>query len=104
MSENTFDKDKEIIGKKQSKTISDVGGLKIGNSDFSIIVPNGIGDGETRVAIVEKFDEKLLKFFTSIEGKFNIYKYDCGNEIVETIEGKYGIFNGESFVVLVKWN
>jgi UDP-2,3-diacylglucosamine pyrophosphatase LpxH len=51
----------------------------------------------------EKFDEKLWKFFTSIEGKFNIYKYDCGNEIVETIEGKYGIFHGESFVILVKW-
>lgn len=104
MSENTFDKINEIIGEKNFKTLSDVGGLKIGNDQFSIIVPNGAGDGETIVAIVENFDEKLLRFFTSIEGKFNIYKYDCGNEIVETIEGKYGIFHGESFVILVKWN
>jgi hypothetical protein len=95
---------RDMFGDKQFKTYSDVGGLKIGNENFSMIIPNGYGDGTTRVAIFEEryieneFNDMMLKFFTSVKGKFNIYGYDCGNEVVKTLEGDYNIYYGDGFI------
>lgn len=88
-------------------TISDIGGLKIGNDSFSIVVPNGYGDGDMYYTILGKgcFNPDMLDYFTSIRGtEINIYDYDCGDEILETISGRFGIYYGYGFVVLEKWD
>lgn len=98
---------RSMIGNKCKKTISDVGGLKIGNSEFSIIIPNGLGDGTTRYAIYEAyegFNEQMLAFSTSVQGEIDIYNYDCGDEIVDHISGRYGIYSGNGFIIFQKWN
>lgn len=94
------------MGDKQFKTESDTGGIKIGNNGFTIIIPNGYGDGITRVAILEKeeMNNCTFDFFTSVFGSINIYDYDCGNEVECTINGRYGIYSKGGFVVFEKWN
>lgn len=96
---------RDMVGDKQFKTSSDAGGVKIGNNGFSVIVPNGRGDGVTRVGILEQeeFNQNLLHFFTGVEGEINIYAYDCGDTIAKTISGRFGVYYGEGFVVFEKW-
>lgn len=38
-------------------TMSDIGSLKIGNSNFTMLVPNSYGDGETKVFVFKKATE-----------------------------------------------
>lgn len=96
---------------------SDIGSVLIGNNDWTFAVPNIGGDGTTRVCIFEKEDDMFLqyhkrkdiKFISSVQGTFNIYGYDCAfvhcldEEIVATLSGRYGVFQGEWEVVFVKW-
>lgn len=89
------------------QTSSDAGGLKIGSDSFAINVPNGYGDGDMYFAVVGKgcFNEHMLEFWTSIKGnEINIYDYDCGDDIIETISGRYGVFFGYGLVVFEKWD
>lgn len=90
------------------ETYSDAGGLKIGNGSFSITVPNGYGDGDMRYAIVDKgcLNHNMLEYWTSIEGhEINIYNYDCGTDedIIDTLDGRFGVYYGYGFVVFEKW-
>lgn len=98
---------RKFLGERQFKTSSDAGGVKVGTDGFSMIIPNGYGDGITRVAIVGKNElpqSDILRFFTSVKGeKINIYSYDCGEGVSRTMSGRYGIFHGEGFVVFEKW-
>lgn len=97
---------RSILGDKQFKTSSDAGGVKIGNENFEIIIPNGVGDGITRVAVLNKneMNDSAFDYITFCKGKINIYNYDCGCEIAKTIEGRYGIYSKDGFVVFEKWN
>ena len=96
------------FGKRQFKTYSDVGGLKIGNEAFSVIVPNGVGDGTTRVAVFDTDDLPphylmyMMNYFTTVVGDFDIYDYDCGNEIAMHISGKYHIYEYEGLIAFEK--
>jgi hypothetical protein len=94
----------KMIGDKWISTASDAGSLKIGNDNFSILIPNGYGDGRTLYSVVNSsdFNMDMMKYFTLIEGKFSIYSFDCGNNRIETIEGKYQIFHSDGLVVFVK--
>ena len=90
-----------------TRTISDAGGLKIGNESFSINVPNGNGDGELYYTVVEKgcFNHDMLDFWTAVSGnEINIYDYDCGSDVIETLSGRYGVYSGYGFVVLEHWD
>lgn len=82
-------------------TSSDSGSLKIGSGDMSILIPNGRGDGEMKYYITDKVMH-IGNFFTSVEGKINIYEHDCGDNVIETIEGRYAIYNCEGIVVFSK--
>ncbi len=89
-------------------TDSDAGSVLIGNEDFTIAVPNGYGDGRHPVVICKS--SKPLNHFHYhgfIEGKFNIYNYDCGGEfggkVVKTLEGKFGIYYQSGVVYFEKW-
>lgn len=90
---------RSMLGDNVRHTYSDAGSLKIGNEDFTILVPNGFGDGEMRYAIVDQFNSNMANPFTLIDGKFNIYTYDCGNEIAEMIEGKFYIYYHDGIVI-----
>lgn len=94
-----------MFGNRSKKTVSDAGGLKIGNGNFSIIIPNYSGDGYSRYAVVRKYEINtgIFNFFTSIEGEINIYSYDCGSEILETLTGRYGVYVYQGFILFEKW-
>lgn len=97
---------------KKLITSSDAGGVKIGVDQFTIVIPNGYGDGDTEVFIYDdndKIDDDIkynqLKFLTFIDGeKINIYSYDCGNEVAETISGRYGVYYYDGCVYFESWN
>lgn len=93
---------------KNFKTVSDAGSVKIGNGSFSILIPNGYGDGMTDVCVVDDRNENpfadVLKFLTSVEGKIDIYSADCGNSVETGLIGRYGIYYGYGFVVFEKWS
>ena len=76
----------------------------IGTDKFSLLIPNGHGDGETRYAILERKDfyaRDLMNYFTIIEGKFNIYSYDCGDSVCEEINGKFEVYYCQGLIALV---
>lgn len=94
-----------MLGDNCRKAYSDISGLKIGNSQWSIIVPNGYGDGVTRYGIAnDNFNSDIVKYFTSVSGEFNIYDYDCGDDVAMTLKGKYGIYYYEGIVLFQKWS
>lgn len=98
---------RKILGNKQIKLSSDAGGVKVGTNNFSIIIPNGYGDGTTRFAILneDEVNTSVFNYFTLLEGdEINIYKSDCGNTILQTIKGRYGAYYSDGFVILVKYN
>ena len=107
--------DKECFEKKLETTVEDVlytdsdaGSVLIGNDDFTIAVPNGYGDGRHPVVIC-KSSKKLARFnyHGFVEGKFNVYNYDCGGEfggkVVKTLDGRFGIYYLSGIVVFEKW-
>lgn len=89
------------------RTASDAGSVKIGNDKFSILIPNGYGDGMTDVCIVHTKDNpfsNVLKFLTGVDGTFSIYSYDCGDAVETELIGRFGIYYGDGFVVFEKWS
>ena len=84
---------------------SDVGSLLVGNEEFQVLIPNGYGNGITRVAVFNKgtSDYDVASRVMSdmmdshrgpcLQGKFNIYPYDCCDPTVaepcKTLESEY---------------
>lgn len=107
---------RSLFGDKEFKTESDAGSVCIAAKDysFSILVPNGYGDGETRVAIFEeKYDalEHLMTYHTVIEGNFLILNYDCLHlnhiqpaTIAKELNGRFGIYYKNGFVAFERWD
>lgn len=97
---------------------SDIGSCLIGNKDWTFAVPNIGGDGTTEILIFDKVGEELyeyekehnLKFISSVQGTFNIYSYDCAftnncneEDVIATLSGRYGVYQGHWKVAFVKW-
>lgn len=105
--ENGLNIKEHLMGQDKSlthlETISDAGSVKIGNGDFSILIPNGYGDGITNVFISEKEIHVPLKFITTVEGVIEVFDYDCRDNVIKTIKGKYAIFSGDGNVVFSRW-
>ena len=94
---------------------SDIGSVLVGNKEVRFALPNIGGDGVTKLFV---FDDDAsfrsstvcteVDFVTSIEGKFNVYSYDCSRgddkDVLTTLEGRYGVYQGRWMVVLVKWH
>lgn len=98
---------RKILGNKQIKLNSDAGGIKVGTDNFSIIIPNGSGDGITRFAILneDEINKTVFEYFTLLEGtEINVYEYDCGDKVLCTLRGRYGSYYSDGFIVLVKYN
>ena len=90
-------------------TLSDVGGVKVGNDDSYFIISNGKGDGNTIVAIfdndnAEDFNEDMLtnRSAIPISGHHCIYEYDCGDNIKARLDGNYFVYGSDGFVAFVK--
>lgn len=86
-------------------TNSEMGSVKVGNDKFAMLIRNKYGDGITKVAIVDgnaSLDDKY--FETSIEGEFNIYLSDCGNKVACTLNGRYGVYSNDGYVLFEKWS
>lgn len=107
---------RDLFGDRCFKTYSDVGSLLVGNEYFQVLIPNGMGDGTTRVAVFEKGDDvyggliELMmdrKHGPMLNGKFNIYSYDCDNPSVDepykTLEGRYFTYYYDGFVAFVEY-
>lgn len=87
------------------RTESDAGGLKVGNEDFSIIVPNGYGDCTMKFAIIdEKSDVDIsMNYFTMIEGNFKVASEDTSDFFdIEIPKGRYHIYYYYKTVLFVK--
>lgn len=109
MPERVWKEIRAAIGDSCVKTVSDAGGVKIGSDSMSLIVPNGRGDGTTRVGVIDDRNRiedwtPAMTFFSSIDGSFSIYSYDCGGEPVKTLVGRYGIFFYDGIVIFEKWS
>ena len=92
---------RSMLSDKMFKTDSEAGSVKIGNENFSILIPNGMGDGTTRVDILnsDEFNRSAFYYFTIISGKFNIYSYDCGEEIEKEMNGKFQVYYKDGIVI-----
>lgn len=102
---NHWKRVRAILGEKCAKTYSDCGGLKIGNDTFKSLISSNGGDGVTRYAVLEEgsFNTEMLDYVGVIEGsEINIYDYDCGNDIVQTLSGKYAIYRYCGIIVFCK--
>ena len=107
-SENYYNILLEYLTKKANdsfETYSDIGSLSVGTKEFKYNIPNLYGDGTNKVYIIDNnINLNCLDFLTTIEGNFNIYEYDCGNQIAKTLKGRYAIYRGKRVFVFVKWN
>lgn len=109
MNENKWYKIRENFGDRCFITMSDVGCVRVGNDDFSVLIPNGYGDGTTRVAVFENGNdftaEDIMRFTgISVTGKCNIFYYDCGGDTVaREINGNYLVYAYEGLVAFVKY-
>lgn len=95
----------EMFGKRGKNTVADAGSLKIGSNEFTILIPNGYGDGVTTYAIFDSENElncNMLNYQTTISGTFGIFAYDCGDEIVETVSGRFQVYSARGFVAFVR--
>lgn len=110
---------RELFGDRCFKTASDVGSLLVGNEEFQVLIPNGYGDGITRVAVFNKGTSDYGVAFRimsdmmdshrgpCLQGKFNIYPYDCCNPTVDepckTLEGRYYAYYYDGLIAFVEY-
>lgn len=95
-----------MLGGRVKKTYSDVGSLAVGCDQCRFFIPNRSGDGVMRYAVVSKkeWNNQMADFTTMISGDMEIYDYDCGSEISETISGRFGVYVYDGIVVLEQWD
>lgn len=94
-----------LIGDRQFKTVSDAGSVRIQNGGFHVLIPNGHGDGYSRVAVIENRDEwneEVLNYWSMVEGDFAICSGDCTDLVAKYMSGRYHVYYGDSFVVFVR--
>lgn len=92
---------------------SDAGSVKLGDvaGTCGFMVPNGYGDGCHGVTIVKRggFNKHAMRNVTSVEGRFQIYTYDCADLApagpdAKVIEGRYGVYAQDGTVFFEKWD
>lgn len=110
---------RDLFGDRCFKTASDVGSLLVGNEEFQALIPNGYGDGITRVAVFNKGDSDysvasriMCDMMSShrgpyLHGKFNIYPYDCCDPTVDepckTLEGRYFTYYYDGLIAFIEY-
>lgn len=92
-------------------TESEAGSVKFGNEHFTVRIPNGYGDGYTRVVVIDdvsyvnwacnKGVERM--FGGSISGVFYLYSHDCRDEVKVELDGDYLITIGKKEIYLHRY-
>lgn len=89
----------------------------IGTKESRASFPNGFGDGEFEVSVVEDTKDKETfhkqsgwKWVGTVEGEnINVYSMDCLNEdelddsILYNLSGGFGVYCREGDIVLERW-
>lgn len=91
-------------------TIADGGSVRIGDlaGTCAMYIPNGYGDGETRVCVtgVNGFNKAAFDYIGSISGCFQIYGTDhapFGPTDAVDLDGSYGVYSANGIVVFERW-
>ena len=103
------------IGTKCFKLYPEVGSVLVGNETFAVNILNHIGDGVTRVAVVDsgEVETRLMTFETTIHCRnVHIFFSDTANakarsnpaEWAATLNGRYGVYVYNGIVVFEKWD
>lgn len=105
---------------KKLQCESDMGCCLIGNESWTCAVPSVGNEEITNIIIFESDEEEdffkyrkehNLKFVSLVNGKINIYNYDClyaykedlnEKNVIETVEGICRIYRGKQEVVFRK--
>lgn len=89
----------------------DAGSILAGSKLFAVHLPNGYGDGLFDVFIIDERSSIKIpdgySFVTIVEGRFNIYDYDClskeerdnDDNILVQINGKYAVFCNQGDII-----
>ncbi|WP_171311612.1 hypothetical protein [Enterococcus cecorum] len=102
---------RKLFGENCFKTFSDRGGVLVGNKEFQTVVRNGRGDGITRVAVLPLKNWEDLKLWSKLmvetdlylDGKFNIYHYDCSTEnSIRELNGRYIAYYYDGLVLFLE--
>lgn len=104
---------RSVFGDRQFKTNSDAGSLLVGaRPDFSVLIPNGRGDGTTRVAVFDSKEdflplESLMRYWTRISGRrIWIWDYDCYDPAValpaKQLDGCFNVYYHDGFIAFVR--
>ena len=96
---------------KWSEGLTDGGAVYIGRDRMKVGISTGGGDGKFYVKFCKKeeFNTCLLDFVTDIDGIFHVYNglrsILTGEEgVLFTLQGRYGIYSGNGFVVFEEWD
>ena len=103
---------RSVIGDRVVRTLSEVGGFLVGNEKFNVCIPNGYGDGMTRLAVFSRkertyFNENMMyRIPITLKGTFNVYVSDYNNSdenVILTIEGMYDVYYYQTMIALVEY-
>ena len=85
----------------------------LGTKEFGALFSNGFGDGTTTTTVYKRDEftnNGQWKFIDCVEGRFNLYEYDCchdrnEDDIVCSFNGRYGVYykEGELECAIVEW-
>lgn len=87
---------------KVLETVSDAGSVRVGNEAFDFLIPNGYGDGVTKVIIMNVDKTNIpMRFFTKIDGYFNIYTCDTyeSEDVCFKLNGQYMVYSEDGTVI-----
>lgn len=98
----------------------DGGSIMIGTKESRVCFPNGYGDGDFEVRVINPNDstdklymsEDKWDWIGTVEGDgFNVYDYDCLHDedledkehILFHLSGRYGVYRRKGEIALEKW-
>ena len=96
---------KRMFGERGFVTDSDRGGIRVFNESFSVVVPNGKGNGTTYCAMFgqKEFNSELMEFSgITLEGKMSISDHDCEKRSRFDLNGSYSVYYSCGFIAFVK--
>ena len=82
------------------KVYSNLGTVKVGNSNFAVNITNGGLGGETQILVFDLHSlpaklKEILKIICTVEGLFSVYSKDTDKipkTVNYTLKGKYNVF------------
>lgn len=109
-----FDAPVDVDDRHRRIVECDAGSVQIGDLAGTMVmrIPNRAGDGAMPVYVIEKgsssrFNRDAFEFSTVIEGRFQIYDYDCEKPKPSDhadLDGKYAVYAYCGAVMFEQWD